>query len=218
MDNNETTFIFHCQFSILNFQFRMVKPYTPNDKWSRRAAAEGYRARSVYKLTELNERFRLLKPGQIVLDLGAAPGSWLQYTSEEVGPKGVAIGLDLTEIAPVEGVRTFVQDVTDLTAVEALLQREGAFPVDVVLSDMAPKTSGISDVDQWRSVELNQAASAIALKVLKSGGKCVLKIFRGADFDPFLRELKRTWKDVRIAHVQASRDRSHEVYLVLTKG
>lgn len=196
----------------------MPKPYTPNDKWSKRAAAEGYRARSVYKLMELSERFRLLKPGQTVLDLGAAPGSWLQYTAEAVGPKGVVIGLDLTEIAPIENVCTFVQDVTDLAAVEALLKRESAYPVDVVLSDMAPKTSGISDVDQWRSVELNQAASAIALKILKSGGRCVLKIFRGADFDPFLNELKRTWKHVRTAHVQASRDRSHEVYLVLTKG
>ncbi|MBI3332298.1 RlmE family RNA methyltransferase [Candidatus Peregrinibacteria bacterium] len=196
----------------------MPKPYTPNDKWSQRAAAEGYRARSVYKLMELDERFGLLKPGMTVLDLGAAPGSWLQYTSQQIGPEGRAIGLDLAPIEPIgKNVETLTQDITDLGAIDRILQERSIKQVDLILSDIAPNTSGIKDVDQWRSVELNQSAVAIAEKWLKPGGRCVLKIFRGADFDEFLGQLKRTLRDVRIVTVKASRNRSREVYLVMKK-
>lgn len=194
----------------------MPKPYTPNDKWARKAAAEGFRARSVYKLMELDERFGLLKPGQIVLDLGAAPGSWLQYASQKVGPKGKVIGIDLTPIAEVApNVKTFTQDMTDLSAVEQILGNEGIKRVDLVLSDLAPNTSGVRDVDQWRSIELSQAVLRIAENFLKRGGKCVIKVLRGADFDEFLRECKRRCHEVKAVSVQASRDRSTEVYLIL---
>lgn len=190
----------------------MPKPYTPNDEWSQRAQAEGYRARSVYKLIELDERFRLLKSGMTVLDLGAAPGSWSQYASKKVGPKGKIIALDLTEIEPIaENVESFVQDITDLEEVGSILTE----PVDVILSDLAPSTSGIKDVDQWQSIELNQAVVAIAERSLKQGGTCVLKVFRGADFDDFLRDLKKRFT-VKTAQVKASRDRSREIYLILT--
>ncbi|MDD4628843.1 MAG: RlmE family RNA methyltransferase [Candidatus Peribacteraceae bacterium] len=196
----------------------MSKPYTPNDAWSKKAASEGYRARSVYKLMELQERFKLLKPGMTVLDVAAAPGSWLQYTSEVIGPKGRVIGLDLTPIKPIaENVKTFEQDINALTEVNKLLVAENITHVDLVLSDIAPKTSGIKDVDQWRSIELNQSVVAIAERFLKPKGYCVLKVFRGADFDEFLRDLKKGWDDVHPAHVEASRDRSREVYIVMRK-
>ncbi|MFA7681878.1 MAG: RlmE family RNA methyltransferase [Candidatus Peribacteraceae bacterium] len=193
----------------------MPRPYIPNDKWSRRAAKEGYRARSVYKLMELDERLRLLKPGMIVLDLGAAPGSWLQYTVEKIGPKGKSIGVDLQPIESIAGATTYQQDVTDAEGVAAILQKEKVAKVDLILSDLAPSTSGIRDVDQWRSIELNQAVIAIAQRFLKPGGVCVMKVLRGADFDQFLKDLKSQWKKVRTAQVQASRDRSKEIYIII---
>ncbi len=196
----------------------MPKPYVPNDKWSQRAAAEGYRARSVYKLMELDVKFRLLKPGMTVVDIGAAPGSWLQYVSERVGMHGKAVGFDLQAIAPVEkNVRTHVLDVNDTQMLLDILEREGASHPDLVLSDIAPSTTGIKDVDQWESVRLAQAVLEIGRALLSKGGRCVVKIFRGSDFDAFLVETKQAWHDVRIATAHASRDRSREVYIVATK-
>jgi len=198
----------------------MPKPYTPNDKWSQRAAKEGFRARSVYKLMELDERFRLLRPGMTVLDLGAAPGSWLQYASQKVGEQGKVIGVDLQaieEVAPNVSVHRF--DMTDDVKMARALDEEDVGSVDLVLSDAAPSTSGVKDVDQWKSVELCQAVLAVATRFLRPGGSCAMKIFRGADFDAFLREIKSVgiWGDVRVCKVTASRDRSREVYVVMRR-
>ncbi len=196
----------------------MPKPYVPNDKWSQRAAKEGYRARSVYKLMELDERFGLLQPGMTVIDLGAAPGSWLQYTAQSVGPMGTVFGFDVQEIKPIaENVKTFVMDITDKFAIEDALRKNGVRDVDLVLADMAPNTSGIKDMDQWRSIELAQAALAIGKDILKPNGTCVVKVFRGADFDEFYKNLKMDWQEPVIAEVIASRDRSREVYIVVRK-
>lgn len=154
-----------------------------------------------------------------VLDLGAAPGSWLQYTSQRIGNRGRAIGIDLSPIEDVEkNVSTHEQDITDAQAVAAILDETGIKQVDLVLSDIAPSTSGIRDVDQWRSIELNQAVVDLAQRFLKPEGSCVLKVFRGADFDAFLAELRQTWKNVKPAHVEASRDRSKEIYIVMRKN
>ncbi len=185
----------------------MPKRYIPNDELSQKAKAEGYRARSVYKLKELDEKFNLIKSGMTVLDLGAAPGSWLQYAKEKVGAKGKVIGIDLQEIEPIEGVETIQADITnDLDLPDA----------DLILSDIAPSTSGIKDVDQWRSIELNQAVEKIAKQVLKLGGVCVMKVFRGADFDDFLKDLKLKWQTVKTTTVKASRDRSKEIYILIS--
>ncbi|MDA0376407.1 MAG: RlmE family RNA methyltransferase [bacterium] len=192
----------------------MPKRYTPNDKWSQKAAAEGYRARSVYKLMEIDDRFRLLKPGMTVLDLGAAPGSWCQYASEKVRNtkgEGRVIGIDLTEIEPIEGVETHVVDIKDTDALEKILPQY----VGLIISDLAPKTSGIQDVDQWKSIELSQVVLDIARKHLKPNGKCVLKILRGADFDAFIRECKKEWETVKTFEARASRDRSKEIYVII---
>jgi 23S rRNA (uridine2552-2'-O)-methyltransferase len=198
----------------------MPKPYVHNDHWSQRAAKEGFRARSVYKLMELDDRFRLLRPDMTVLDLGAAPGSWLQYVSQKIGEKGKAIGVDLQAIAEVApNVSVHREDILDEEALRNVLAEEDAEAVDLVLSDAAPSTSGVKDIDQWRSVEISYGVVAIASKHLRPGGACVLKVFRGADFDKLLRDIKTAgiWRDVRTAKVAASRDRSREVYLVMHK-
>jgi len=196
----------------------MPKPYQPNDKWSQKAAAEGYRARSVYKLMEIDQRFKLLRPGMKVLDCGAAPGSWLQYVSQKIGPKGIAIGIDVTEIQPIaDNVHLYQADLLDEAKIREILEREQAFPVDIVLSDIAPSTSGIKDIDQWRSIELSQMVLNIARDVLRPKHRCVMKVFRGADFDEFLRQVKAEWKNVKVVHAKASRDRSMEVYVVCEK-
>jgi len=196
----------------------MPKPYTPNDKWSRKAAEEGYRARSVYKLMELDVRYKLLGPGMTVLDLGAAPGSWMQYSAEQVGPRGRVIGFDLQDIQPIaENVFLHKQDITDHEAMKRILAEHGVTKVDLVLSDTAPSTSGIHDIDQWQTLELARSVLAVASLFLRPGGKCVMKVFRGADFDEFLRETKREWDKLKAVKVEASRDRSREVYVVVTK-
>jgi 23S rRNA (uridine2552-2'-O)-methyltransferase len=189
----------------------MPKRYTPNDTWSQKAAAEGYRARSVYKLKELDEKFRLIQPGMTIVDLGAAPGSWLQYTAQCVGAKGKVIGIDLTEIEPIDGVETHVADITDTQLMDSIIPDR----VDLILSDLAPKTSGIKDVDQWKSIELSQAVLAVARNHLKKGGTCVLKILRGGDFEEFLRGAKKEWGNVKTFSAKASRDRSKEIYVLL---
>lgn len=196
----------------------MPRPYTPNDKWSRKAAEEGYRARSVYKLMELDQKFRLLKHGMTVLDLGAAPGSWAQYASQRIGPKGVLIGLDLQEMEPIaENVHLYQQDITDHDGIRSIMEKEGVDAVDLVISDLAPATSGIRDVDQWRSIELSQSVLECAHAFLKPKGICVMKILRGADFDAFLRDMKKEWNGVRTFQAKASRDRSKEIYVLAAK-
>lgn len=163
---------------------------------------------------EIDDRFRLLKPGMTVLDLGAAPGSWCQYASEKVRNtkgEGRVIGIDLTEIEPIEGVETHVVDIKDTDALEKILPQY----VGLIISDLAPKTSGIQDVDQWKSIELSQVVLDIARKHLKPNGKCVLKILRGADFDAFIRECKKEWETVKTFEARASRDRSKEIYVII---
>ncbi len=197
----------------------MPKPYNPNDKWARKAKDEGFRARSIYKLQEIDEKFHLLKAGMIVLDLGAAPGSWLQYVSGKIGAKGIAIGIDLQKIDSIaQNVQTIEQDMLDIDAVEKVVRAlANTASIDLLLSDAAPNTSGIRDVDQWRSIELNQSALAVGKRLLKTGGRCVLKVFQGADFDPFIKDVRREWKDVQIIKAKTSRDRSTEVYVICKK-
>ncbi len=193
----------------------MPKPYVPNDKWSQRAAKEGYRARSVYKLIELDVKYHLLHHGMKVLDIGAAPGSWLQYTSDRIGPMGKVLGLDLKEIKSIApNVSSAVCDITDEVAVEKAMADVGMTQADIVLSDIAPNTSGIKDVDQWRSIELSRLVVQCARRHLKPGGKLVMKVFRGKNFDEFLQEVRKVWPNAKPYTVEASRDRSREVYIV----
>lgn len=193
----------------------MPKPYIPNDKWAQRAAEEGYRARSVYKLMELDERFGLFRLGMKVLDIGAAPGSWLQYASEKVGEKGRVVGIDLQEIEKVgDNVQTYVCDITDHDAVEKVLASADIHRVDLLLSDIAPNTSGIHDRDQWLSIEFSREVLRLSRTHLHSRGVLIMKVFQGRDFDAFLAELKKEFRTAKVQTVAATRDRSREVYIV----
>jgi 23S rRNA (uridine2552-2'-O)-methyltransferase len=191
------------------------KPYDPHDRFYKKAKKDGYRARSAYKLEEIQQRFRLLRPGGRVLDLGAAPGGWCQIAAREVGQRGFVLGLDLEPIAALPPpARTWVAD----AFTPELLQRlrdEGHLPYDVVLSDLAPKTSGIHGVDEARSLDLAGRALELALQVLKPAGSFVVKIFMGGDFEQFLRGCKAAFSQVKVVRPEASVARgSKEVYLV----
>lgn len=205
----------------------MPKPYNPQDRYFKKAKEEGYKARSAFKLQEIQEKFRVMRTGDMVLDLGAAPGSFLQYTSKVLGPKGRALGLDLQEInVKLPNVETVVCDIYENEKVDGLIKAflEEKSPAggtltalqkyDVILSDLAPRTSGVKDIDQWKSVELCMQVVEIAKKWLKPHGNLVIKIFQGADFDEFYKDVRTRFQTVKIAKPQAVRDRSREVYLV----
>jgi len=189
--------------------------YDPRDRFWQQAKKEGLRARSAFKLDEIQRRFRLLRPGAKVLDLGAAPGGWCQIAAREVGPRGFVLGIDLEPIPALPPPATTW--VADAFAPELLdrLREEGRAPYDVVLSDLAPKTSGVRGSDEARSLELAGRARDLALQVLRPEGALVVKIFMGGDFEAFLRECRQAFDEVRVVRPEASVARgSKEVYLV----
>lgn len=191
----------------------MPKPYNPNDKWMLKAKSEGFRARSVYKLQELDKEFSLFKKGQTVLDIGAAPGSWLQYVGKKILPNGKALGLDLKKIQFIaSNIETKVCDVLDPIQVKEAL--EGYDQFDLIISDLAPNTSGIKYVDQQRSLDLDKATFETAKLYLKPKGVLLMKIFTGPDMDKFIKELKKHFRKVLISKPTASRDRSKETYII----
>lgn len=196
----------------------MPKPYNPHDRLMLKAKREGYRARSVYKLIDLNHRFHLLRPGQKVLDLGAAPGSWLQYVGSQIGSGGLAIGVDMqpiTAIAP--NIKTFSADIMDSAKLEEILIQNGPALYDLILSDLAPSTTGIIGVDHYKSIELSRKATEIAVGRLETRGSLVIKIFPGEHFNDFFQGLKKQYRKVNAVKVGASRDRSREIYIVCTE-
>ena len=193
----------------------MVKPFTPNDACARKARSEGYLTRSAYKLKAITEKFGLLKPGNRVLDLGAAPGSWLQVASELVGPSGSVVGVDLSPIAfRAKNVITMQQDILT-PALEAALAEYG--PFDAILSDAAPATSGIKDQDQAKSFELAEQALVIAETNLKSGGALVAKLFQSSETKNLADRARRIFKQAQLHKPKASRERSFETYLICLK-
>ena len=192
----------------------MPKPYNPRDRFYEKARKEGLRARSAFKLEEIQERFKLLRPGNRVLDLGAAPGGWCQIAARIVGPKGFVLGVDLEPIAALPGVQTWVADAFSPELLERL-RAEGRAPYDAVLSDLAPRTSGIHGVDEARSLDLAGRALSLCLQVLKGPGAFVVKVFMGGDFEAFLRTCRQAFHKVRVVRPEASVARgSKEVYLV----
>ncbi len=177
------------------------------DEYGKRARREGYPARSVYKLEEIDRRTQLLSRGQRVLDLGAAPGSWTLYAAKKVGPKGSVLSIDLQpmELATPKHVELRCGDVR-----EADVQG----PFDVVLSDMAPKTSGQRAADQFHSFELYSMALEIAARTLRLGGAFVGKIFQGAEFEEARTATRAVFEKVRIIQPKATRSESYEVFLI----
>ncbi len=193
----------------------MPKPYNPHDKYFQRAQQMGYRARSVFKLEEIQQKFKILKPGKDILDLGAAPGSWLQYAAKIAGPRAGLIGVDLTPIKKIKPNVILKQLDIFSPEMEKFIQRIHPAKFPVILSDLAPKTSGVKEADHYRSIELSQRVIELAQKFLAPQGSLVIKVFQGPDFDNFLKELKNKFKQVKIFKPKASRDRSFEVYMII---
>ena len=181
------------------------------DHYFDKAKKENYLARSVYKLKELDQKAKLLRPGMRVLDLGASPGSWSQYAAERVGPKGSVTAVDLKEPGrPIEGVEWILGDVFELD----LVKLTGDKPFDLVMSDMAPKTTGQAKVDAARSVGLAEAALALAEEVLAPKGQVVVKVFMGADFQELVRQVRQKFKRSRVLKPKASLKQSKETYIL----
>jgi 23S rRNA (uridine2552-2'-O)-methyltransferase len=188
-----------------------------NDVYVQRAKKEGYRSRAAFKLLEIAARDKLLRPGMVVVDLGAAPGGWSQVARTQVGARGRVLALDLLEMEPLPGV-TFLQgDFRENAVVAALAAALAGRKIDLVLSDMSPNISGIAMSDQARVMYLAELALEFAAKHLKHGGNLLVKVFQGSGFEGFLRQMRTQFRSVDTRKPQASRGRSSELYL-LGKG
>ena len=184
-----------------------------NDPYVAAARREGYRSRAAFKLIELDERFHLLRRGGRVLDLGCAPGGWTQVAIERVGRQGRVVGVDLAETTPIAGATVLRADLTDPVAVDAVKQALGG-GADIMLSDMAPATTGHAATDHLRIVALAEAAFAIAEVILVPGGIFVAKVFQGGAEGELLARLKQSFAELRHAKPPASRAESAETYVV----
>jgi 23S rRNA (uridine2552-2'-O)-methyltransferase len=184
------------------------------DEYVKRAQQDGYRSRAVYKLLEIHEKDRLLRPGLAVVDLGAAPGGWSQLATQLVGSQGRVMALDILPMKPLPSVEFIEGDFRETAVLDQLLAALDGRPVDLVLSDMAPNTSGIKAVDQPSSLYLAELALDFARQCLKPGGDFLVKAFQGEGFDSFLKELRVAFATVAPRKPRASRARSAEQYLL----
>ncbi|MGC9394005.1 MAG: RlmE family RNA methyltransferase [Anaerolineae bacterium] len=183
------------------------------ETYFQKAKQEGYRARSAYKLLQIQKRFRIIRHGNIVVDLGAAPGSWSQVTVKLVGDRGRVIALDLQEIEPIPGVTILQGDMTDPEVQAQVIELAGG-RAHVVLSDAAPSTTGVKLRDHVLSMELGHAALAVAKNLLIPGGKMVVKVFEGEDFPALLHEVKMAFHPVKVNTPPATRNESWESFIV----
>ena len=193
----------------------MGKPYRPKDHFFHRAKREGLRARSAFKIDEIAKRFGLLPSGAHVLDLGAAPGGFLQVIADAVGPRGQVTGVDVVEIRPLgrPNVRTAALDVL-ADDFEPKLAAIDPGPFDVVVSDLAPKTTGIKSTDEARSIRLATRALGVARARGRTGSAFIAKLFMGGDFELFREEVRRSYAEVKVVRPEATRGGSTEVYVV----
>ncbi|NNM00367.1 MAG: RlmE family RNA methyltransferase [Gammaproteobacteria bacterium] len=184
------------------------------DVYVRKARSDGYRSRAAYKLLELDRSDKLMRPGDTVVDLGASPGGWSQVAAEKTGPGGFVLGTDLLPMDPLEGVRFVLGDFTEQAVLDEILAELGNRPVDLVISDMAPNITGIRTTDQARSALLVELACDFAVKVLKPGGRFVVKVFQGESSESCVRETARQFASLRRRKPDASRGKSREFYVV----
>ena len=180
------------------------------DPYVRQAKAQGYRSRSAFKLLQIDASEKILRPGQVVVDLGAAPGGWSQVAADKVKPSGRVIAIDLLPVAPISRVTVLKGDIRS----EGLDQALAGAKADVVLSDLSPNLSGIGNVDQARALELTAAAIDFCCKVLKAEGVFVLKVFHGEAFEEMLKRLRARFGKVKVVKPLASRGESAETYVV----
>ncbi|MCP3666827.1 MAG: 23S rRNA (uridine(2552)-2'-O)-methyltransferase RlmE [Gammaproteobacteria bacterium] len=185
-----------------------------SDEYVKRAQKEGYRSRAAYKLLEIQEKDRIIKPCNTVIDLGSAPGGWCQMARKIVGKKGRVIGLDILPMDSLPEVEFIQGDFREEGPLNELRELLGGKPVDLVISDMAPNVSGMTVVDQPRAMYLCELALAFAQEVLRPGGSMVVKVFHGEGFDQYVRDLRASFGKVVTRKPKASRPRSREVYLV----
>jgi len=183
-----------------------------SDPFVKRAQAEGWRSRAVYKLEELIERDRLLKPGMVVVDLGAAPGGWSQMVRARLGDKGRIFALDILPMQGIAGVDFIEGDFREESVLKTLEKHLDGAPVDLVLSDMAPNLSGVGSVDQPRAMHLAELAEEFADRHLVKGGAFLTKLFQGEGFDAYVKRLRQGYERVSMRKPKASRARSPEVY------
>ena len=188
--------------------------YKHRDTYYKMAKQHGYRSRAAYKLLELQERFRIFRTGQLVVDLGAAPGGWIQVAAKLVGPSGKIIGVDLQALEPFHQTNIIVVQ-ADITAAETeqrIMEYLGR-PADSVISDVAPKLTGIRDTDEARALELNQRALEVAKRLLRSGGTFLIKSFVSEELRIFSKELEQQFGSIQRTRPDASRKGSSEIYL-----
>lgn len=185
-----------------------------SDEYVKRAQKEGYRARAVYKLSEIDARDRLFKPGMTVVDLGAAPGSWAQYARQAIGSAGRILALDILPMEPLPGVEFIQGDFTENAVFTQVIDSLQGRPVDLVISDMAPNISGVAVSDQARATYLAELALDFARNTLAPGGRLLLKAFQGQGYAELYKELQLSFKKVVTRKPQASRARSRELYLL----
>ena len=184
------------------------------DPYVKQAVSRGYRSRAAFKLLELNERERLIRPGMRIVDLGAAPGGWSQVAAEKVRPGGCVVAVDLQSMDVPSDVTFIRGDVREPDVQSSIEKALGGYPADLVLSDMAPNLTGVRPVDEARSQELAQVALASARRLLKPGGALLVKVFHGSGLDAVIREMKGAFADAGIRKPPASRSDSSEVYVV----
>lgn len=185
-----------------------------DDTWVKKSQADGYRSRASYKLIELDDKDRLFKPGQVVVDLGAAPGGWSQVAVERVGDKGVVIASDILAMNPIAGVDFVQGDFTEQAVFDELLKLLGDRRADVVISDMAPNMSGMAAVDIPKAMGLVELALDMAQQVLRPGGVFVAKVFQGEGFDALVAQMRGSFSSVVSRKPDSSRARSREIYQV----
>jgi 23S rRNA (uridine2552-2'-O)-methyltransferase len=183
------------------------------DRYFKQAKAEGYRARSAYKLLQIQDKFHIIRKGDVVVDLGAAPGSWSQVAARLAGEKGRVVALDLQPVEPIPGVTILQGDMTELEVQDAVIESVGG-RADVVLSDAAPFTTGIKLRDHVLSMELARAALAVAQELLRHGGSLVIKVFEGEDLPGVIHDVKMAFHPVKVHKPAASRKESWEQFIV----
>ncbi len=185
-----------------------------NDPYVKLAQKEGYRARAAYKLMEIDDKDKLIKPGMTIVDLGSAPGSWSQVAIQRLKGQGKVIALDILDMQPVSGVIFIQGDFREASVLQQLEEKLNKVQVDLVIADMAPNISGVKDVDQAGAAHLTELALEFSREWLKPSGNFLVKVFIGAGFEEILKEMRQMFNKVVTRKPKASRDRSSEVYLL----
>ena len=186
--------------------------YNRKDSYFRKAKKEGYRARSAYKLFSLNKKYNLIKRNNFVLDVGCSPGSWLQVAQKLVGNNGLVVGIDLLPIKEIKNIKFIQGDITKSLTTEKIKVISKEF--NVIISDMAPKTTGIKEIDHNKSIYLNEKAIEVVEKILKIEGNFLCKVFQGAEFNDFLKKIREKFAFVKSSKPDSSRKESKEIYII----